>query len=87
MNGMGATNSAITSGMCMFSIGEKIPFLYNFTTAATIILTLGNGIAIKVVEGGDNNKIFLYEAILAFVVGLEILLVPVIVSHVFTFDI
>ncbi len=82
MGGMGGMPEI---GMSMFNVGDKLPFLYKFTFAVVLIFTISNTIVVKVVEGGGNYKFFFYGGLMSGISGLAIIIIPPIVSKVFTF--
>ena len=81
MNGMSS------AGMNMFNVTESIPVLYKFAFFVIIILTISNALVIKIVEGGGNCKLFFYGGLMSGISGLCMILIPPIVSGVFTFQI
>lgn len=74
-------------GMSMFSVAESIPMLYKFTFFVIIILTISNTLVVKIVEGGGNYKLFFYGGLMSGISGLCMILIPPVVSRVFTFQI
>ncbi|AKB25734.1 Flagella-related protein FlaJ [Methanosarcina sp. MTP4] len=73
-------------GMSMFSVGSNIDFLYKFTIGAIIILTIADSLVVKVVDGGGNYKIYFYGAVMCLISALMILVVPLFVGKIFSFD-
>lgn len=74
-------------GMSMFNVAESVPMLYKFTFSVIIILTVSNTLVIKIVEGGGNYKLFFYGGLVSGISGLCMILIPPVVSRVFTFEI
>lgn len=78
--------SASGMGMSMFNATESIPLLYTFTLSVVLILTISNTLVVKIVEGGGNCKLFFYGGLMSGISGLCMILVPPVVSGVFTFQ-
>ena len=76
----------MSMGMSMFNVAESLPTLYKFTFSVVLILTISNTLVVKIVEGGGNCKLFFYGGLMSGISGLCIILVPPIVSRVFTFQ-
>ena len=74
-------------GMCMFNVTEKVPFLDSFTLAIVLTLTISNAMVVKIVEGGGNYKLFFYGGLMSGISGISMILVPPIVSTMFSFEI
>lgn len=74
-------------GMSIFNVAESIPMLYKFTFSVIIILTISNTLVVKIVEGGGNYKLFFYGGLMSGISGLCMILIPQVVSRVFTFQI
>ena len=74
-------------GMSMFNVGDKMPFLYKFTFAVVLVLTISNAIVVKIVEGGGNYKFFFYGGVMSGISGLSIIIIPPVVSKIFTFNV
>jgi flagellar protein FlaJ len=67
-----------------FSQGStQLDTLNMMVIAMLIMLTIVNAVAIKVVEGGNNMKLFLYLGITLFITGMSCLIVPNLVSAIF----
>jgi len=74
-------------GMSMFNVAESIPTLYRFTFSVVLILTISNALVVKIVEGGGNCKLFFYGGLMSAISGFCMIIVPPVVSKVFTFQI
>jgi len=74
-------------GMSMFNVAESVPLLYTFTFSVVIILTISNTLVVKIVEGGGNSKLFFYGGLMSGISGLCMILIPPVVSGVFTFEV
>lgn len=72
-------------GMSMFNVAESIPLLYIFTFSVIIILTISDTLVVKIVEGGGNCKLFFYGGLMSGISGLCMILIPPVVSRIFTF--
>jgi flagellar protein FlaJ len=72
-------------GMSMFNVAESIPLLYTFTFSVVIVLTISDTLVVKIVEGGGNCKLFFYGGLMSGISGLCMILIPPVVSSVFTF--
>ncbi|NIA10027.1 MAG: archaellar assembly protein FlaJ [Nitrospiraceae bacterium] len=84
VGGMGSM-AGLAGGVGSTSPAE-LTFLYQFTIAAIFVLTISNIIAAKVADGGATCKIFFYGSILTATSGLAMLVVPVLVSKMFTIN-
>ena len=74
-------------GMSMFNVAESMPTLYMFTFSVVLVLTISNTLVVKIVEGGGNCKLFFYGGLMSGISGLCIILIPPVVSKVFTFQV
>lgn len=74
-------------GMSMFNVAESIPLLYTFTFSVVIVLTISDTLVVKIVEGGGNCKLFFYGGLMSGISGLCMILIPPVVSSVFTFKV
>ncbi|MCQ1536960.1 archaellar assembly protein FlaJ [Methanosarcina sp. KYL-1] len=83
----GGMNGMSGMGMSMFNVGESLPFLCKFTFAVVIILTISNTLVVKIVEGGGNYKLFFYGGVMSGISGICMIIIPPIVSNVFSFQI
>jgi len=83
----GGTGGISAIGMSMFNVAESIPMLYRLTFSVIIILTISNTLVVKIVEGGGNYKLFFYGGLMSGISGLCMVLIPPVVSRVFTFQI
>jgi flagellar protein FlaJ len=77
--------SASGIGMSMFNVTESIPLLYTFTFSVVIVLTISDTLVVKIVEGGGNSKLFFYGGLMSGISGLCMILIPPVVTSVFTF--
>lgn len=73
------------------SFGSTSPaeliFLYQFTIAAVLILTIADTAALTVADGGAKCKVFFYGAMITAISGLVMLVVPVLVSTMFAINV
>ena len=83
----GGMNGMSGIGMSMFNVAESLPTLYKLTFSVIIILTISNTLVVKIVEGGGNYKLFFYGGLMSGISGLCMILIPPVVSRVFTFQI
>ena len=83
----GGMNGMSEMGMNMFNVAESMPILYKFTFSVIIILTISNTLVVKIIEGGGNYKLFFYGGLMSGISGLCMILIPPVVSRVFTFEI
>ncbi len=74
-------------GMSMFNVADSIPQLYKFTLSIVLVLTISNTLVIKIVEGGENWKLFFYGGLTSGISGLCMILIPPVISRVFTFQV
>ncbi|AKB17892.1 Flagella-related protein FlaJ [Methanosarcina sp. WWM596] len=74
-------------GVSMFSVAGSVPILYKFTFSVIIILTISNTLVVKIVEGGGNYKLFFYGGLMSGISGFCMILIPPVVSRIFTFEI
>jgi flagellar protein FlaJ len=87
MSAEGSMNGMSGMGMSMFNVAESVPLLYKFTFSVIIILTISNTLVVKIVEGGGNYKLLFYGGLMSGISGLCMILIPPVVSRVFTFQI
>ncbi len=87
MSAEGSMNGMSGMGMSMFNVVESVPLLYKFTFSVIIILTISNTLVVKIVEGGGNYKLLFYGGLMSGISGLCMILIPPVVSRVFTFQI
>jgi flagellar protein FlaJ len=87
MSAEGSMNGISGMGMSMFNVAESVPMLYKFTFSVIIILTISNTLVVKIVEGGGNYKLLFYGGLMSGISGLCMILIPPVVSRVFTFQI
>jgi flagellar protein FlaJ len=83
----GGMNGMSGIGMSMFNVAESLPILYKLTFSVIIILTISNTLVVKIVEGGGNYKLFFYGGLMSGISGICMILIPPVVSRLFTFEI
>ncbi|AKB29355.1 Flagella-related protein FlaJ [Methanosarcina siciliae T4/M] len=83
----GGSGGISAMGMSMFNVAESMPMLYRLTFSVIIILTVSNTLVVKIVEGGGNYKLFFYGGLMSGISGICMILIPPVVSNVFTFQI
>lgn len=74
-------------GMSMFNVADSVPQLYKFTFSIVLILTISNALVIKIVEGGGNWKLLFYGGLMSGISGVCMIIIPAVVSRVFTFQV
>ncbi|MDP2766623.1 MAG: hypothetical protein Q8O41_04105, partial [Candidatus Methanoperedens sp.] len=83
--GMGDTGD-IQSGFGTFSVlgTGNVDFANSFAVTTVVVITIANVLAIKFATGGHRYKLCTYGALLCFLSGVEILVVPRIAGLIFS---
>lgn len=82
----GGSEAIASTGMNVFTtLGSgDIAFLSNYAIVIVIILTIANAVVLKIVDGGGNYKFFYYGPIITVISGMELIVVPIIASMMFS---
>ncbi len=86
MQSMAADIGDIQSGLGTFNVigSGNVDFANSFAVTTVVVITITNVLAIKFATGGHRYKLCTYGALLCFLSGVEILVVPRIAGVIFS---